>query len=270
MIELYKKLTKNYYIKKKFIKKNILNYDSFILNCKDLINNLNIKFSESSCFIEIISNQGGIDTHSLNSFFLNFYYKWLLKNKFNVEIINLEKSLFGYKKSLLFVNDYYSFFLFKNESGLHRIIRKNPLVSSKKIQTSYLSFNILPKINSNKNFINKNDLIIENYKSKGSGGQHVNTTNSAIRIIHKPTNIIVSSQSERSQIQNKKFALQTLEYKLLVKNNLFLKERYNNFKYEKKYIKTYYFENNEIIDHVIKKKIDLIEYFNLNIDFIKI
>ncbi|BAF35150.1 peptide chain release factor B [Candidatus Carsonella ruddii PV] len=270
MIEFYNKLIENYYIKKKFIKKKIIDYKSFLLNCEYLINNLNIKFNNLNCFVEIISNQGGIDTHDLNKFFLNFYYKWLLKNKFNVEIINLEQSPYGYKKSLLLINNFFSFFLFKNESGLHRIIRKNPLISSKKIQTSYLNLNIVPKIINNVNFINKNDLIIENYRSKGSGGQHVNTTNSAIRIVHKPTNIVVTSQSERSQMLNKKFAMQTLEYKLLLKNNLFVKENINKFKNNKKYIKTYYFENNEIINHVEKQKINLNDYFNLNIDFIKI
>lgn len=264
---MYINLIKNNYIK------NLLTNFFSIFNENDYNNNKKISFflkeiekdhMNFPCYIDINQNAGGNETHQLIKIFAEFYYKWLKKNLFNIKIIYCENSEFGFKKFLLLVNDVFSFFLLKNENGIHRIIRKNPLSSTDKIQTSYLNIVVTPEIKDKKFFIKKEDIIIETFKSKGPGGQHVNNTNSAVRIIHLPTKIIVSCQSERSQLKNKNFALKILEYKIYLK-----KKFNNNIKvFNKIYTKTYYFENNLIINHFKKKKYDLNKYFKLEIDFI--
>lgn len=145
-------------------------------------------------------------------------------------------------------------------------MRKNPITTNNKIQTSYINIIVIPKINKEKNFFNKEDIIIESFKSKGPGGQHVNNTNSAIRIKHIPTNIVVSCQSERSQLKNKNFALKILEFKFFLKKNLNFNNYFKNL--EKKYIKTYHFENNFIINHINNQKYNLNKFFKYEINFI--
>ncbi|WMC19208.1 MAG: PCRF domain-containing protein [Candidatus Carsonella ruddii] len=263
---MYKDLIKNIYIKNIFNKFLIFNENDFL---KSKFNFSNLKnYDKFNCYIEIYPDAGGIETQQLVKFFSDFYIKWFQKNFFNVILIYKDIGEYGYKKVLIYINNFFSFFLIKNESGIHRIIRKNPLLSNNKVQTSYLNIKILPELSEiNENF-NKKEILIETFKSKGPGGQHVNNTNSAVRITHIPTNIIVSCQSERSQTQNKINAFKILNYKILVKKKTDIKKIINSFNIEKKYIKTYYFDNNLIIDHFKNKKYILTDYFKLNIDFL--
>ncbi|AGS06633.1 peptide chain release factor-like protein [Candidatus Carsonella ruddii] len=269
---MYKLIKENVYFKnileKKFFIVNELSFNNSCIKKNIIFNNFK-NFNQFPCFIDFSPNAGGIDTHQLIKFFTDFYYKWLKKNYFEAEIINFDISNYGFKKSLLYVKNNFSSYLFYNESGIHRIIRKNPLVTTNKIQTSYLSINVYPEIQKPDFVINKKDIIVETFKSKGAGGQHVNTTNSAVRIIHKPTNIVVSCQSDRSQIKNKNFALKTLEYKILLKNEINSLNSFKIFK-NQKYIKTYYFENGYLISHKYEKRYNLNKYFKLEIDFLEI
>ncbi|BFI90950.1 peptide chain release factor-like protein [Candidatus Carsonella ruddii] len=265
---MYNDLVKNNYIKNIF--KNFLIY-----NEKDFLNSkfniLKLKnYDKLNCYIEIFPDAGGIETQQLVKIFADFYIKWLQKNLFNVILIYKDIGEYGYKKILIYLDNLFSFFLLKNESGIHRIIRKNPLLRSNKIQTSYLNIKIIPELSIIDENLNKKEILIETFKSKGSGGQHVNNTNSAVRITHIPTNIVVSCQSERSQIKNKINALKILNYKILVKKKNDVKRIINSFNIEKKYIKTYYFDNNLIIDHNKNKKYNLSDYFKLNIDFLSL
>ncbi|XZR52941.1 MAG: peptide chain release factor-like protein [Candidatus Carsonella ruddii] len=266
---MYKDLIQNKYIK------NILINNFLIFNEKDFLNSkfnfLNLKnYDKFNCYMEIYPDAGGIETQQLIKIFTDFYIKWFQKNFFNTILIYKDIGEYGYKKVLLYIKNYFSFFLLKNESGIHRIIRKNPLLSNNKIQTSYLNIKIIPELSEIDENFNKKEILIETFKSKGPGGQHVNNTNSAIRITHIPTNIIVSCQSERSQTQNKINALKVLNYKILIKKKIDIKKFINFFNIEKKYIKTYYFDSNLIIDHIKNKKYNLNNYFKLNIDFLNI
>ncbi|AFP83792.1 peptide chain release factor B [Candidatus Carsonella ruddii CS isolate Thao2000] len=267
MINFFKDLNNIFYIREYILKKNnIFNFNDFDNSTyKDkIINKFFYKNSDLNCYLEISSLAGGNDSEDLNIYFFNFYLKWLNKKFFSIESIKNFNN-----KNTIFIKNNYSFSLFKDENGVHRIIRKNPLNSSNKIQTSYLNINILPKFD--KNFIlNNNDIILETFKSKGAGGQHVNTTNSAVRITHKPTNINVICQSERSQIKNKFLAIEILKYKIFIKNNFYINKYTNTFKNNKKYIKTYNFINNEIIDHIKKKKFNLNFYFKNYLNFIEL
>ncbi|WGS66610.1 PCRF domain-containing protein [Candidatus Carsonella ruddii] len=266
---MYKNLIKNIYIKNILIKNFLIYNEKEFLNSK--FNFLNLKnYDKFNCYMEIYPDAGGIETQQLIKFFTDFYIKWFQKNFFNIVLIYKDIGEYGYKKVLIFINNCFSFFLVKNESGIHRIIRKNPLLSNSKIQTSYLNVKILPEFDEINENLNKKEILIETFKSKGPGGQHVNNTNSAVRITHIPTNIIVSCQSERSQIKNKINALKTLNYKILVKKKTDTKKFLNSFNIEKKYIKTYYFDNNLIIDHIKNKKYNLNDYFKLNIDFLNL
>ncbi|XZR52532.1 MAG: peptide chain release factor-like protein [Candidatus Carsonella ruddii] len=266
---MYKDLIKNCYIKNLFINNFLIFNEKEFLISK--FNFLNLKnYDKFNCYIEIYPDAGGIETQQLIKFFTDFYIKYFQKKFLNFVLIHKDIGEYGYKKVLIYLNNCFSFFLIKNESGIHRIIRKNPLLSNNKTQTSYLNIKILPELSEiNENF-NKKEILIETYKSKGPGGQHVNNTNSAIRITHIPTNIIVSCQSERSQVQNKINALKILNYKILVKKQTDVKKIINSFNTKKKYIKTYYFDNNLIIDHNKNEKYNLNNYFKLNINILSI
>ncbi|WMC19805.1 MAG: PCRF domain-containing protein [Candidatus Carsonella ruddii] len=266
---MYKDLIKNNYIKKTFINDFLIFNEKEFLNSKFKLLNLK-KYDKFNCYIEIYPDAGGIETQQLVKFFTDFYIKFFQKKFFNFILIYNDIGEYGYKKTLIYLNDCFSFFLIKNESGIHRIIRKNPLLSNNKIQTSYLNVKILPELSEINENNDKKEILIESFKSKGPGGQHVNNTNSAIRITHIPTNIVVSCQSERSQIKNKINALKILNYKILVKKQTDIKKIINSFNVEKKYIKTYYFDNNLIIDHNNNKKYNLNNYFKLNINFLNI
>ncbi|MGK2912775.1 MAG: peptide chain release factor-like protein [Candidatus Carsonella ruddii] len=262
---MYYNLIKNNYIKQLFLNLNINNEKDFLNNkIFFFFKNTKEKNMNLPCYIDVYQKAGGIETHDIINYIFKFYIKFFIKKKIIFKIIICEYSNFGLKKFLIFINELFSYYLFKKEHGIHRIIRKNPLSSNNKVQTSYIKIIIFPKFEKLKLLINKEDIIINYYKSKGSGGQHVNTTNSAVRIFHILSKITVTCQSERSQFQNKNYAIKILEYKL------YLLKNFNNFflNFSEKYIKTYNFEKNIVINHLINKKYNLNKYFNLEIDFI--
>ena len=165
---------------------------------------------------------------------LEMYEKFCEKNKFKYEVIYLQKGEeAGIKSVNIKISSENAYGLLKYESGVHRLVRISPFDSNSRRHTSFASVNVTPEIKKNIDIeINESDLKIDVYHSSGAGGQSVNTSNSAVRITHLPSKIVVAVQNERSQLRNKEIAMEILKNKLylleLEKNETLTNKLKNN------------------------------------------
>lgn len=171
----------------------------------------------SNAYIDIQSGAGGIDAQDWSKILLNMYLKWAHSKDYKAEIIFEKKAdIAGIKEAHIKITGDYVYGFLKHETGIHRLIRKSPFDISKKRHTSFASVFVYPENESDSEEIEVKytDLRIDTYRAGGAGGQHVNRTESAVRITHIPTNITVQCQNERSQHQNKNQALRRLKLKI--------------------------------------------------------
>ena len=177
---------------------------------------LNGKYDNLDCYLEIHPGAGGTEACDWASMLYRMYLRFFEKNNYKVEVISLEDGEeAGIKSVTLLVKGFYAYGYLKGESGVHRLVRISPFDSNARRHTSFASVMVTPVFNRDINIeINDNDLKIDVYHSSGAGGQSVNTSNSAVRITHLPTKIVVTCQVERSQLQNKERALLMLKSKL--------------------------------------------------------
>lgn len=170
----------------------------------------------NNCFVDFQSGSGGTEAQDWASMLFRMYTRYAERKNFKIEVLEYsEGEVAGIKGATLKISGDYAFGFLRTESGIHRLVRKSPFDSGSRRHTSFAGVNVYPEIDESIDIdINPSDLRIDTYRASGAGGQHINKTDSAVRITHVPTNTVVQCQNDRSQHRNKAQAMNMLKAQL--------------------------------------------------------
>lgn len=193
-------------------------------------------YDHKNAILEIHPGAGGTESQDWASMLLRMYTRWAEQEGFKVQTIDYQEGEeAGIKSVSLLISGDFAYGYLKAEKGVHRLVRISPFDSSGRRHTSFASVEVVPEFNDDVSIeINPVDLVVETHRASGAGGQHINKTDSAVRIIHKPTGLVASSQSQRSQLQNRETAMNMLKsklYQLMIEEKV---EKLNQIKGEMK------------------------------------
>ncbi|MGN0974587.1 MAG: peptide chain release factor 2 [Gemmiger sp.] len=181
-----------------------------------LVTMLNGEYDHSNAILTFHAGTGGTEAQDWTEMLYRMYTRWADAHGYSVEVLDvLDGDEAGIKSCSMMVKGANAYGMLKSENGVHRLVRISPFDSNARRQTSFASLEVMPELDNDiKVEINPADIEMQVYRSSGAGGQHINKTSSAVRLIHKPTGIVTSCQTQRSQLQNREYAMQMLKAKL--------------------------------------------------------